>query len=114
MCRAICESLGYMISFPDTEAELVNEGKMWSADPCGYDRFDFLERYCHGVMYLIYRCVGAVDGTHIPFRCHKLKKANENQWFCYKQFPSTNVMVIVGADGCFRSVCVGNEGCMSV
>jgi len=47
----------------------------------------------------------------VPFRPHRLTKANENVWFSYKQCPTTNILFVVGADGCFKDVTCGCEGC---
>jgi len=55
-------------------------------------------------------CVGAVDGKHI-----RIRKPNESgsQFFSYKNFFSTVLMVVADADYCFISVEVGAYGSSS-
>jgi len=44
LCHAACTTLGRSVSYSTTVTGLAEEGRLWSADPKGYGRFNFLER----------------------------------------------------------------------
>ena len=52
-------------------------------------------------------CAGALDGTHIPWRCAEADNAN---FMCYKSFTSINTQFVVDHRGIVRSVCCGAAG----
>ena len=81
--------LGSSISFPRTQAETA----AWSErDP-----------YFSG-------CVGAADGTLIPFRPRGLDEHEAATWLCRKKFSAMNVLVAIRHDRTFSFVASGFEG----
>lgn len=91
--RAICAHFGHVLKLPNDVAAI---GSIMD----GFERIA-------GLTY----CVGAIDGTHVPW-----KKCPQDQFYeyrCYKGFQSIVVLALSSADRRIIYAYVGNPGVMS-